>query len=213
MTRPCVVYAAISAGESGWPYISYMHVRYTSDQLTRRSDLIGKPLRVCVDNRDLRTLRAFTHDGQLLSDLQASGIWPGRVARRYRRSVSQLNADYQLQLPLAATRAGWLLMPPLASVLLQRLAGFARIPVRQLEAIQMLVEWLRQERSYRYCKHCLGMNPQDLTAPFWKRRWFKPGFEQCAEHVGPLASLGACQIGKCGNMRDIVKSAEAKARK
>ncbi len=144
---------------------------------------------------------------------EAMGSWLGRVAGRYRMSVSQLDADYQLQLPLDATRAGWLVMPPLAPVLLQRLAGFARIPVRQLEAIQMPVEWLRQERSYRYCKHCLGMNLQDLTAPYWKRRWFKPGFERCVEHEGPLASLGVCQMGKCGNMRDIVKRAEAKARK
>ncbi|MES2091880.1 MAG: hypothetical protein V4532_18150, partial [Pseudomonadota bacterium] len=89
----------------------------------------------------------------------------------------------------------------------------ARINVRQLEVLQMPVDWIRQERRYWFCRRCLSMNPVDLTEPYWKRQWFKPGFEQCDEHAGPLESLGARQIGKCQNMRDIVKCAEAKARK
>ncbi len=144
---------------------------------------------------------------------EAMGSWLGRVAGRYRMPVAQLNADYQLQLPLEATRAGWLVMPAIELNALERLAAFARINVRQLEVLQMPVDWIRQERRYWFCRRCLSMNPVDLTEPYWKRQWFKPGFEQCDEHAGPLESLGARQIGKCQNMRDIVKCAEAKARK
>lgn len=91
----CRVRGNIGRGER--PYISYMHVRYTSDQLTRRSDLIGKPLRVYVDHRDLRTLRAFTHDGQPLSDLQASGIWRHEPhSLRLRQEVFKARRDKQL---------------------------------------------------------------------------------------------------------------------
>lgn len=69
----CQVRGNVGRGER--PYISFMHVRYTSEQLTRRSNLIGKKLRIYFDAKDIRTLRAFTQDGHPIEDLLASGPW------------------------------------------------------------------------------------------------------------------------------------------
>jgi hypothetical protein len=54
---------------------------------------------------------------------EAMGSWLGRVATRCRMSVVQLVEDYGLQIPMKASGAGWLLLPPLNTDVLQRLAG------------------------------------------------------------------------------------------
>jgi putative transposase len=69
----CRVRGNLARGER--PHISYLHVRYTSDQLARRTSLIGKDLRVHVDPTDLRTVLATTAQGDILEPLQASGAW------------------------------------------------------------------------------------------------------------------------------------------
>jgi putative transposase len=91
----CLVHGNVGRGER--PYISFMHVRYTSEQLARRSNLIGKQLRVYFDAKDLRTLRAFTHDGQPLHDLLASGPWRHEAhSLRLRQEVFKAKRDKQL---------------------------------------------------------------------------------------------------------------------
>jgi putative transposase len=57
------------------PYITYMHVRYTSTQLVKTGRLLGKKLRVYADPSDLRTLVAVTPEGEVLEPLQASSVW------------------------------------------------------------------------------------------------------------------------------------------
>lgn len=69
----CVVHGQAARGER--PYITYMHVRYSSDQLSRRSDLLGKAIRVHIDPQDLRELTAVAPGGEVLSPLLASGPW------------------------------------------------------------------------------------------------------------------------------------------
>ena len=64
-----------SAANGLRPYITFMHVRYTSDELTRSARLIGQRLRVHADPSDLRHLTAVTEDGQILQPLVASSIW------------------------------------------------------------------------------------------------------------------------------------------
>ncbi len=144
---------------------------------------------------------------------EAMGSWLGRIAQCYRMRVSQLNADYHLNLPLEATRAGWLIMPALEMGSLQRLAALARIKVRRLEEIQTPGHWIREERRWWFCRKCLAANWADLTAPYWQRRWLQPEFDCCDQHPGPLESLSAARIGRCGNIRDIVKCVEAKMKK
>jgi hypothetical protein len=69
----CHVRGNLGRGER--PYVSFFHVRYTSEQLTRRSALIGRKLRVRFDPMDLRRLQVTTEKGDLLDDLWASGPW------------------------------------------------------------------------------------------------------------------------------------------
>lgn len=69
----CLVHGNLARGER--PYVSYLHVRYTSTQLARRSALIGTRLRIHVDPADLRELTACTEDGQILEPVLASGPW------------------------------------------------------------------------------------------------------------------------------------------
>ena len=91
----CLVHGNVARGER--PYISFMHVRYTSEQLARRSNLIGKRLRVYFDAQDLRTLRAFTEDGQSLQDLMASGPWRHEAhSLRLRQEVFKAKRNKQL---------------------------------------------------------------------------------------------------------------------
>lgn len=91
----CLVHGNVGRGER--PYISFMHVRYTSEQLARRSNLIGQQLRVYFDAKDLRTLRAFTEDGQPLHDLLASGPWRHEAhSLRLRQEVFKAKRDKQL---------------------------------------------------------------------------------------------------------------------
>lgn len=69
----CRVHANVARGQR--PYITYMHVRYTSTQLSASQALLGQHLRVHVDPRDLRQLTAVTQDGHILEPLLASSIW------------------------------------------------------------------------------------------------------------------------------------------
>ena len=91
----CLVHGNVGRGER--PYISFMHVRYTSEQLARRSNLIGKQLRVYFDAKDLRALRAFTEEGHPLHDLSASGPWRHEPhSLRLRQEVFKAKRDKQL---------------------------------------------------------------------------------------------------------------------
>jgi putative transposase len=69
----CKVHGNVALGQR--PYITFMHVRYTSKELAVSQRLIGQRLRVHVDPSDLRELTAATEDGQILQPLLASSVW------------------------------------------------------------------------------------------------------------------------------------------
>lgn len=144
---------------------------------------------------------------------EAMGSWLGRIAGCYRMRVAQLDSDYQLELPLGATPAGWLVMPPLEMNVLQSLARLARVNIRLLEEIQTPAAWMCEERQWWFCRTCLANNRADLTAPYWQRRWLKPDFNRCDQHRDELVSLSASRMGQCGNMRDVIHSVAAKMKK
>ncbi|HSV46186.1 MAG TPA: hypothetical protein VLJ58_10375 [Ramlibacter sp.] len=72
-TLRCRVHGQIARGER--PHVNFMHVRYTSLQLTQRPGLVGKTLLIHADPQDLRQLVATTEEGEILEPLQASGPW------------------------------------------------------------------------------------------------------------------------------------------
>jgi putative transposase len=69
----CRVRGQLARGER--PYITYMHVRYTSTQLSRRPGLVGQTLRVHADPQDLRQLVVTSTSGEILEPLLAGGPW------------------------------------------------------------------------------------------------------------------------------------------
>lgn len=69
----CQVHGNPARGER--PYITFMHVRYSSAQLARRGQLLGTKLRVHADPSDLRSLVAVTPEGEVLEPLLASSVW------------------------------------------------------------------------------------------------------------------------------------------
>jgi len=133
------------------------------------------------------------------------GSWLGRVAARYRMSVVQLVEDYDLQVPMKASGAGWLLLPPLNTDVLQRLAGLARMKIDLLQEIQTPDSWLCECRSVLYCRTCLFVNPEDVFAPMWKRQWFDLQYQHCKVHHKPLESLSANKVRQCSNFDYVLK--------
>lgn len=133
------------------------------------------------------------------------GSWLGRVAARYRMGVAQLVEDYDLQIPLQASGAGWLLLPPLSTDVLQRLAGLARMKIDLLQEIQTPDSWLCECRSVLYCRTCLFVNPEDVFSPMWKRQWFDLQYQHCTVHHKPLESLPANKVRQCSNFDYVLK--------
>jgi hypothetical protein len=53
---------------------------------------------------------------------ESMGGWLGRLASRYRLPLKRFATYYGLELPLATTKVGWLLLPPLPERTLKRIA-------------------------------------------------------------------------------------------
>ncbi|PNF80029.1 hypothetical protein CXK92_15555 [Stutzerimonas stutzeri] len=57
------------------PYIQFQGVRYTSSILRDLAELIGKKIKITINEADLRQVRAFTLNGYPLDILFATGKW------------------------------------------------------------------------------------------------------------------------------------------
>jgi putative transposase len=62
-------------GQKTIPHINFAHVRYTSELLARRSELVGQKIRLYFMARDVRKIHAFFEDGAELGILTASRQW------------------------------------------------------------------------------------------------------------------------------------------
>lgn len=95
----CRVRGQLARGER--PYITYMHVRYTSAQLSKRPGLVGQLLRVHADPQDLRQLVVTTPSGEIMEPLLASGPWRDHAHSLWLRRAF-FKAKRQRQLDFAA---------------------------------------------------------------------------------------------------------------
>lgn len=57
------------------PYVQFQGVRYTSSILRDLAELIGKKIKITINEADLRQVRAFTSNGYPLDILFATGKW------------------------------------------------------------------------------------------------------------------------------------------
>ena len=73
------------------------NVRYNSETLARRSQLVGQKLRIYFDDRDVRKLKAFTQDGHPLGEMSVSGPWCYKAhSLRFRQEVFKAKRQKQL---------------------------------------------------------------------------------------------------------------------
>ena len=57
------------------PYIDFYYARYTSEQFSQRSDLIGKRVIVQVNVEDVRRVRVYTEQGDFIDELNVHKRW------------------------------------------------------------------------------------------------------------------------------------------
>lgn len=95
----CRVRGQLARGDR--PYITYMHVRYTSAQLSKRPGLVGQLLRAHADPQDLRQLVVTTPAGEIMEPLLASGPWRDHAHSLWLRRAF-FKAKRQRQLNFAA---------------------------------------------------------------------------------------------------------------
>ena len=124
-------------------------------------------------------------------DEEAFGSWLGRIASRYQLSVTQAWEINQLGAFPALTNAGWILFTPLPESTLEVIAMLARLDTERLARIQTPSEWMKDRTKLPYCFKCLVLNPADVAAPRWKRRWFDPDIKGCEEHGTDLELIPA----------------------
>ena len=115
-------------------------------------------------------------------------------------SVRRLCDEYDLELDIDTSRAGWLVLPPMPDSIVSQLARLARLDEGRLHEIQTPIGWTAAtRRTHIYCAHCLFMNPVDVAAPKWKRQWLNPEVTPCEVHGKPLASIGSSALRRCEN--------------
>lgn len=137
------------------------------------------------------------------------GGWLGRVAARYRMGVEQLAAEQGLQIEAGEGGGTWLLWPGQRSETLQHLAALARLDMTQLERLQIPQAWSSDgNRFLPYCHRCLVLNPQDVSAPYWRRQWLDPQGAVCSEHAEPMRHVRRSALQRCRNFNDILPNIE-----
>ncbi|MFM0084425.1 TniQ family protein [Paraburkholderia sediminicola] len=137
-------------------------------------------------------------------DEEAFGSWFGRIASRYQLSVIQAWEINQLGTFPPLTNAGWILFTPVPESTLKILATLARLDVDRLTRIQTPSDWMVDRPNLPYCFRCLVLNPVDVTAPRWKRRWLDPNIKVCEEHGTDLECIPASIPRRARNMNRLL---------
>lgn len=78
-------------------HITLFQVRYTNQVLAASGTLLGKDLRIYYNSDDLRTVRAFLHDGTEIGVLKAQGAW-GEIVHdlKLRREIMKMRGRKKL---------------------------------------------------------------------------------------------------------------------
>jgi len=71
--HPATVRGYLDQGQR--PHVNFHGVRYTNSLLASTALFLGKKLRLYYNSQDLRTVRAFAHDGAEVGILKAQGAW------------------------------------------------------------------------------------------------------------------------------------------
>ena len=120
-------------------------------------------------------------------------------------SLEALAERYRLDLPIAASNVGWMLMPRLPMPTIQQIARITRMLAADIEAIQTPADWLSIRDELFVCPACLFMNPQDVCSPYWMRDWLAPDPPACSVHREPAHWVATSLLGSCRNFADVLQ--------
>ena len=132
---------------------------------------------------------------------EAFGSWLGRVASRYRIGVDELvhAADVDVELG----EGDWLALPAPGERSAERLAALCRMEPEDLA--RMLPSTRENGRRFPYCFGCLILNPQDVTAPYWKADWLAAKAPGCTVHPQRGSWVTVETLRRQRNLRQLVQ--------
>jgi hypothetical protein len=133
---------------------------------------------------------------------EAFGSWLGRIAARYRIGVDELVAAADIRIELEREGRAWLLADVPRGEDLMRLAWACRLPTAEIEA--MRPSPARGTSQLCYCHHCLFLNPEDVTAPYWKRAWLYTPAVPCVLHPESIDWVSEADLRMHRNLRKLL---------
>ena len=131
---------------------------------------------------------------------EAFGSWFGRVAARYRITVSDLARAAAI--PLEIDAGAWLIAQPPTQLGLSRLSRLSGLPESSIEAMRTAPA--PGARRFRYCFKCLFLNPVEVESPYWHAAWLEPDCAACTKHPERWEHLSQADLGASPNMHRLL---------
>jgi hypothetical protein len=128
------------------------------------------------------------------------GSWFGRLALRYRMDVDELADQAGVLLDFGPDCSRWLATPVPVGNSLRRLTTLCRLPS---EVLQGMSAGADQAGRFLFCEKCFFLNPEDVTAPYWKVSWFHGPQTHCSRHEVRYDYLLSSTLTRQRNLRSI----------
>ncbi len=128
------------------------------------------------------------------------GSWFGRLALRYRIDVDELAAQAGVELDFGPDCSWWLATSPPTGPSLRRLAALCRLnpeDLRQLGAARDPGD------KFWFCERCFFLNPEDVTAPYWKAGWLQRASAKCSVCDRAFDSVSPRVLSRRRNLRSL----------
>lgn len=137
-------------------------------------------------------------------EAEVLGGWIGRLASRYRMTVSEFAERHSLDLKIE-DGGGWLTMPALGEPSASVLAAITRISREQIMAIHAPPQSSHKRSHFCYCARCVFLNPVDVAAPIWRWEWLDETLSTCPLHKDEFTTLPCCRVRACGNLMQLLQ--------
>lgn len=131
---------------------------------------------------------------------EAFGSWFGRLALRYRIDVDELATQADVELDFGRDCSHWLATPTPTGSSLRRLGVLTRIDREELRLLGGVKE---RDDTFWFCERCFFLNPEDVTAPYWKSGWLMKPERKCSTCGRDCASVSSRVLSRRKNMRSL----------
>lgn len=140
---------------------------------------------------------------------EAFGSWFGRLALRYRIDVDELATQAGVALDFGRDCCRWLAAPPPVGTSLRRLAALCRLPPDVLQGMRAGED---QASRFLFCDKCFFLNPDDVTAPYWKASWLYGPATDCSRHEIGYDYLLSSTLTRERNLRSVQRDISRRKR-